>query len=190
MMRLCAVAAPALLLAYGILRWIDGFDGDREAGPAWNLGHVAFFVSIVLFAVLAVELRRVVRATSPGRRPVADAGTTAALVGAACFLWVILGDLFADLRDAAPLPDPLTIVGPVLFQLGVLSLLLLLVIARPRRLPAWSPVLVLLGFAAIAANLDLLPLASTLIGAGLLPLAVGRWRDVDGVRHGSHRPQG
>jgi hypothetical protein len=182
MTRISAVAAPVLLFAYGILHWIDGQEGDEKGGLAWNVGHTAFFISIGLFAVLAVDLRRVVRTVSPDRRLAAAVGTTATLVGAACFLWVILGDLFAGLRDAARLPDPLTVAGPLLFQLGMLTLLLLLVIARPRRLSAWSPVLVLLGFAAIAANLDLLPLAATLIGAGLLPLAARPWRDFDGAR--------
>jgi hypothetical protein len=34
----------------------------------------------------------------------------------------------------------------------------------------WSPVLVFLGFVAIAVNLDLLPFASILVGVGLAPL--------------------
>jgi hypothetical protein len=172
MTRFCAVTAPMLMLAYGILRWIDGLDGHRKGGPAWNLGHTAFFIAILLFAVLAVALRRIIRDESPSRRPVADAAAAATLLGAVCFLWVILGDLFADLRDAAPLPGALELTGPVLFQCGILTLLSLLVIARPRRLPAWSPLLVLLGFATIAATLDLLPLASILVGAGLVPLAI------------------
>lgn len=51
-----------------------------------------------------------------------------------------------------------------------MTLLVLRVVAR--RLPSWSPVLVLLGFVSIAVNLDLLPLGALLILAGLLPL----WR--------------
>jgi hypothetical protein len=169
MTRFCAVAAPVLMLVYGILRWIDGLDGRRKGGPAWDLGHVAFFVAIVLFGVLAVQLGRIIRRESSGRRrAAAGAAMVAALFGVACFLWVILGDLFAGFRAAAPLPAPLEFAGPALFQIGLLTLLVLLVLAR--RLSVWSPVLVLLGFAAIAASLDLLPVASVLVGVGLAPL--------------------
>lgn len=170
MTRICAVAAPGLMLLYGILRWIDGLDGHRKGGPAWNVGHAAFFLAIVLFGVLSIALRRTVRPGSSVRHLAADVATAATLVGAACFLWVIAGDLSADFRQAAPLPGPLQLIGPLLFQLGLLTLLALMV-AGPRRLPAWSPVLVLLGFVAIAVRLDLLPLAAVLVGAGLVPLA-------------------
>ncbi|MGA5302583.1 hypothetical protein ACPCHT_21830 [Nucisporomicrobium flavum] len=169
MTRFCAVTAPALMVAYGILRWIDGLDGHRKGGPAWNVGHVAFFLAIVLFAVLAGSLRRSVVADAPGRRVLAGVATGAVMVGAACFLWVIAGDLSAAFRDAAPLPGVLEAAGPALFQVGLLSLLVLLVVAR--RLPVWSPVLVLAGFAGIAVSLDLLPVASLVVAAGLAPLA-------------------
>jgi cytochrome bd-type quinol oxidase subunit 2 len=172
MTRFCAVTAPALLLAYGILRWVDGLDGHHKGEPFWSAGHVAFFIVIVLFGALAFALDQTIRAESPGRRTIADAATAATIFGAACFLWVILGDLSADFRDAAPLPDPLQAAGPALFQIGLLTLLVLLVVNRPRRLPVWSPVLVLLGFAAIAIDLDLLPVASVVVGLGLYPLAI------------------
>jgi hypothetical protein len=164
MTRFCAITAPALLLTYGIARWIDGLNGRRHDGFAWDFGHLAFLLAIALFAVLAVRLVQGTR-----RRVVAGLAATAALLGAACFLWVIVGDLFSGFRDAAPLPGPLEFIGPVLFQLGLLTLLVLHVI--DRRLPVWTPAFVLIGFAMIGANLDLLPLAALVIGAGLLPLA-------------------
>jgi cytochrome bd-type quinol oxidase subunit 2 len=160
------------MLAYGILRWIDGLDGHHHGEPFWSAGHIAFFIAIVLFGALAVALDRTIRTESPGRRTVADIATAATLFGAACFLWVILGDLSGGFHDAAPLPGPLQAAGPALFQIGLLTLLVLLVVNRPRRLPVWSPVLVLVGFAAIAVSLDLLPIASIVVGMGLYPLAV------------------
>jgi hypothetical protein len=96
--------------------------------------------------------------------------------GAACFLWGIAGDVFVRFHDTAPVPGPLQLAGPLLFQVGMLTLLILLVTARPRRLPAWSPLLVLLGFVLIAVNLDLLPASALLILAGLAPLAVAGHR--------------
>ncbi|MFC0508231.1 hypothetical protein [Micromonospora costi] len=169
-LRLVAVTAPVLLLLYGILRLADGLDGDHGPGWAWNTGHSLFLASIVLFAALAVGLRRVLLADGPRLRALTDIATGATLAGAAGFVWVILGDLFAGLADAAPLPDPLFAVGPLLFQLGLLTLLVQAATVRPRRLPRWAPPVTFVGFAAIAVNLDLLPVAGALIFAALLPL--------------------
>jgi hypothetical protein len=157
------------MLVYGLLRVIDGLDGDRHNGPAWDLGHIAFFVAIVLFAVLALALRALDRPTG-WRRFLVDAATIAVLAGAGCFLWVIAGDLSGDFRSAAPLPEALELVGPLLFQAGLLILLVRLVLGR--RLPVWSPIVVLLGFASIGLNLDLLPLGAALVLVALLPLAL------------------
>jgi hypothetical protein len=167
MTKLAAIAAPALMLFYGLCRMADGFDGDRGNGIAWDIGHVAFFIAFVLFAFLAVGLR------TWERRPrvLVDVATAASLFGIACFLWVIIGDLF----DGWPaLPDALEIVGPLLYQVGSLVVLIRLVVAR--RLPWWTPVLVLIGFGSIAVSLDLLPIASVLVGAGLAPIALSRDR--------------
>ncbi|MEV4200283.1 hypothetical protein [Micromonospora globbae] len=168
--RMVTLTAPLLLLLYGVARLIDGLDGDHGPGWAWNIGHSLFFASIALFGVLAVHLRRMLLGAAPRLRALTDTATVAALAGAASFLWVILGDLFPGLADAAPLPDPLFLLGPLLFQLGLLTLLVQAATLRPRRLPLWAPPLVLVGFAAIAVNLDLLPVAGALIFAGLRPL--------------------
>ena len=103
-------------------------------------------------------------------------------MGVACFLWVILGDLFAGFHDAAPLPEALEMLGPLLFQVGMLTLLIMMVTARPRRLPNWIPLLVLVGFLLFAANLDLIPIGALLILAGLRPLATasGKPRSAEG----------
>jgi hypothetical protein len=169
LVRFCAFVAPALMLVYGLLRVVDGLDGDRHNGPAWDLGHIAFFVAIVLFAVLALALRALDRPAG-WRRVLVDAATVAVLLGAGCFLWVIAGDLSADFRSAAPLPEALELIGPLLFQVGLLTLLIRLV--PGRRLPVWSPIVVLLGFASIGLNLDLLPLGAVLVLVALLPLAL------------------
>jgi hypothetical protein len=162
LVRFCALVAPACILVYGIMRWIDGFDGHRGSGPFWNVGHAFFFIAFVLLAALMIGIRPLV----PRGQVAAGAATVAAVAGAACFLWVTLGDLFSSVPS---LPDWLQLVGPLLFQVGALTLLIQLVIAR--RMTAWSPVLVFLGFVAIAVNLDLLPLGAALVGVGLAPLA-------------------
>ncbi|XVV09046.1 hypothetical protein ACQP2X_29900 [Actinoplanes sp. CA-131856] len=167
-MRLMAVAAPLLMLCYGLLRWVDGWDSDRGNGPAWDVGHVAFFAAMVLFAVLAVQMRGLVA----GRRAVtvaASLAAAAAVFGVGCFLWVIIGDLFDDFRERFPLPDVLETTGPALFGLGIVVLMGLL--AAARRLPWWSPALFLAGFLAIPVDLDLLPFAATAILIAFAPLA-------------------
>ena len=173
LVRISALAAPVLLMFYGVLRLIDGLDGHHDRGLAWNLGHTLFFIGFVLLGCLLVGVRQLVPAAG-WARAVALGATIVGLVGVACFLWVIVGDLFAGFRRAAPLPGPLQSFGPVLFQLGALTLLILLAVVRPRRIPGWSPVFVLGGFLLYTVDLDLIPVGSLLVLAGLAPLAVAR----------------
>ncbi|MDX2826529.1 hypothetical protein PV416_37045 [Streptomyces ipomoeae] len=170
-MRVCALAAPILLLLYGVLRWVDGLDGAHGPGLAWNVGHTLFLIAFVLFGLLTIGLRQLHPVGTARGRLVVNSATAAGLFGVGCFLWVILTDLFADLDEAAPLPEPLEMIGPLAFQIGMLTLLALLVAGRPRRLPLWSPLSVFAGFLLIAVDLDLLPVASPLVLAGLAPLA-------------------
>lgn len=157
-MKLLAIGGPLFLLAYGLLRLVDGLDGSHGPGWAWNVGHTCFLVAFLMFGALVWKLR-----------DVSVVAAAAALAGSAAFVWVILGDLFPDLPG---LPDPLMIAGTLLFQLGVLTLLT--VLAVRHHIPVWSPVLVLVGFVPFMVNLDLLPLGALLLLAGLAPLAARR----------------
>ncbi|KKK06387.1 hypothetical protein [Micromonospora sp. HK10] len=168
-LRPTAVTASLLLLGYGILRLIDRLDGHSDKGAwAWNTGHTLFLLGIVTFGALIVGLHGLLRTVSPRPRTVDDVAAVAGLVGGVCFVWVILGDLFPRFAEAVPPPDAVLLGGPVLFELGLLVLLVRAV--GPRLLPAWGPVLVLAGFVAIAVNLDLLPVGAALVFGGLLPL--------------------
>ncbi|WP_262852844.1 hypothetical protein [Mumia quercus] len=169
-LRLAAIAAPVLLFLYGVLRLIDGADGDHGPGLAWDVGHVLFLASFAFFAILVVALRGEIVHLG-GSRAVANAAATAGILGVACFAWVILGDLLPSFKEAAPLPDPLQAAGPLLFQLGLVTLLVMAV--RPlRRLPIVSPVLALGGFLLLGFDLDLLPVGAALVLAGIAPLAL------------------
>jgi hypothetical protein len=169
--KISVVAAPVLLFLYGILRLMDGLDGTHGPGPAWNAGHVMFFLAFVFLAVLIIGLRRLVPARVLWQRALANIAVVAGVAGSLCFLWVILGDLFRRLHDDVPLPGPLHAAGPLFFQLGLMTLLVQLATSRPCRLPARSPFLVFLGFVPIAVSLDLLPVGAVLILCGLVPLA-------------------
>ncbi|WP_433831476.1 hypothetical protein ACQP2E_13620 [Actinoplanes sp. CA-015351] len=174
--RRAAIAAPALLFGYGVLRFFDDAAGDRAAGDrasgdggsglAWDAGHLAFFAAMVVFGVLAVAIRP---AVPQWAHRVGTVAAATALFGIGCFLWVITGDLSDNFREAAPLPDVLRTGGAALFPLGMLVLLGLMVAVR--RMPVWSPLLFGAGIAAITVNLDMLPIASLIILAALSPLA-------------------
>ncbi|MFI0780033.1 hypothetical protein [Streptomyces sp. NPDC021212] len=172
--RLLSVLIPLLLLSYGVLRLIDGMDGDHGPGVAWNLGHTFFLAAFLLFGAFVVVLRGLIPAATIRMRTAASAAMVTGVFGAGCFVWVILGDLFSGLADSAPLPGPLEFAGPPAFQLGMLALLIMLVAVRPGRLPVWSPALVALSFILIAVSLDLIPLAAVGLMAGFSPLAHNR----------------
>lgn len=183
--RLLCVLIPLLLLSYGVLRLIDGMDGDHGPGVAWNLGHAFFLAAFLLFGAFVVVLRSLVPAVTIRMRTAASAAMVAGVFGAGCFVWVILGDLFSGLADSAPLPGPLEFAGPMAFQLGLLTLLIMLVAVQPRQLPVWSPALVFVSFVLIAVSLDLIPLAAVALMAGLTPLARNR---TPGAESGSSSP--
>ncbi|PGH43278.1 hypothetical protein COO58_01615 [Micromonospora sp. WMMA1996] len=170
-LRPTAVAAASLLLGYGLLRLLDRLDGHSDKGAwAWNTGHSLFLLGVLCFAALIVGLHGLLRSRSTRLRTLDDAAALAGLVGAAAFVWVILGDLFPRFAAAVDTPDPVLLGGPLLFEVGLLVLLYRA--AATRLLPVWAPVLVLVGFLAIAVNLDLLPVGAALVLVGLAPLRV------------------
>src|SRR5215211_4207989 len=178
MARFSFHAAPAFLLGYGLIRLVDGLDGSYGPGAAWTVGHVLFLVSLVLFGVMLVGLRQLVPTTGKGHRFIATLATVAGIAGLLVFIRVAILDIIVGLRAAdhaamselsrrydnvpSVLPAAFGELGPVLFQVGLITLVTQLVLVRPRQLPGWSPVLILLGFASIMVNLNLLCLAATL----------------------------
>ena len=168
--RLAALAAPLFLLAYGVFRYVDGRDGEHGPGVAWNIGHASFLAAFLCFAVVIVGMRRAVRSPSIRRATATTTVTVLGLVGVAAFIRVILGDLFPDADDVLPLPGLLHDVGPLLFLMGLIGLMIDVAIHEPHRIPVWAPLAVVGGFVAIAANLDLLPVAAGLFLVGFLPL--------------------
>lgn len=181
-MNTIIVAAPLLLVAYGIVRLIDGADGNHGPGPAWTVGHLFFLAGMLLYGAVLPGLRR----SLTRRRAVAAAGVAIGLAGVLAFVRVIVIDLLlgfraADRSEMSRLgaeydrwPGDLGLYelfydfGPPLFLAGLLTLAILL--ATERKLPVWSPVVLVLGFVVITVNLDLMPLGGALLLAAVLPL--------------------
>jgi hypothetical protein len=179
------MAGPSLLLAYGCARLVDGLDGAHGPGPAWTVGHGFFLVGLILFGVLMFGLRRLVPGSATPRRLLAAIACGLGALGIAAFVRVVVLDLaigsratdHADMARVSArignfpgVPEEVDDLGPMLFMVGLLTLLIQLALLRPRRLPWWSPVLAAAAFLAVTADLDLLPLAGLLFLVALTPL--------------------
>ncbi len=197
------VVAPALMFGYGVVRLIDGRDGEDGPGPAWTIGHLLFLAGLVLFGGVVVRLRRLVATTTTARKVTASVAMALALVGVTAFVRVILIDLLVGFRatDNAEmrvirddignvpgiLPEAVWDLGPLLFQVGLLTLTVQLATLQPRRLAAWSPALIAIGFACIMIDLSLLSVGAALFAFALAPVAWRPARQADGVGGGRCR---
>lgn len=178
--RFSLVAGPLLLLVYGSVRLL--VEGSREPGAAWITGHFAFLFGLLFFGVICEGLRRTVAAgAGPVRRRMAAAGAVVALVGVAASTAQVVIDLYAGFRAAdrpemreifarvqdvpGVLPVVYTVV-PVFFYLGVITLLALLRGAAAVR----SLVPFVLGTAAMAVDLDFLPIGGLCYLLAFVPL--------------------
>ncbi|WP_051830205.1 MULTISPECIES: hypothetical protein [Streptomyces] len=178
------VGAPALMALYGGIRLVPG---SREPGLGWTAGHTAMFAGLLLFAPVFLALRRLLapRGTTAGR-VAAGAALGTALAGLAASLVqigidLVVGLAAADKAEQSRLFDRVQgvpgvlpavyQVGPLLFYVGLLALLVAASVGPARALRWWSPVLVLLGTVASAADLALIPLAAGCFLVALSPLA-------------------
>ncbi|MFD4394961.1 hypothetical protein [Kitasatospora sp. NPDC058478] len=178
------VGAPALMALYGGIRLIPG---SREPGLGWTVGHTAMFAGLLLFAPVLLALRGLLapRGTTAGRLA-AGAALGTAFAGLAASLVQIGIDLYVGLAAADKagqsrmfdrvqgVPGVLPAVyqiGPLLFYVGLLVLLVAAAVGAARTLPWWSPVLMLVGTAASGADLALIPVAAVCYLAALAPLA-------------------
>jgi hypothetical protein len=178
--RASLVGAPLCLFGYGVIRLFGRMAGHYGPGGAWQAAHIVDLVGLVLFVPAVLGLGRALGDTA-GRRLVV-AGT---LVGVAASAVQITVDIVAGLRAAdkvdmnaitgrfSSLPGAELAfyqVGPQLLYVGLFVLAIML--ARAGALPWWSAVLVLIGVAAPAVSLDLIPIGAVCLFVALAPLTV------------------
>ena len=194
-MRSSLIAAPLFLAAYGVIRLIGRADGSYGPGLDWQAAHLANLVSLALFVVVVLGMRRML----PGGpwREVVVVGTLAGIAAlAGQFIndivaaalatdrpeMVVIGDRFQAVPGVMP---AFYTVGPQLFAIGLV--VLTAVVARVGRLPWWSAVLVPVGIILPAFTLNLLPVAALVLLAAYAPLWSGIPRGYDfrpAVAHG------
>ncbi|GHF47976.1 hypothetical protein GCM10018790_27090 [Kitasatospora xanthocidica] len=176
------VGAPALMALYGGIRLVPG---SREPGLGWTAGHTAMFAGLLLFAPVFLALRRRLAPRGTAGRIAAGAALGTAFAGLLCSLAqigidLVVGLAAADKAEQSRLFDRVQgvpgvlpavyQVGPLLFYVGLLALLVAASVGAARTLRWWSPVLMLVGTVASAADLALIPLAAACYLVALSPL--------------------
>ncbi|MEV4434078.1 hypothetical protein [Streptomyces sp. NPDC049585] len=188
--RAAFTAGPLCMVAYGLLRLIDDRHGP---GPDWSLGHLALLAGLLLFVPVFAGLRdRAARGRGPVARALAASGAVVGLAGAAAGAVQAAVDLavaycsadratmdrlFAHVQSVPGVMPVVYTVGPVLFYVGLV--LLLVQLAAQRAIAPWRPVAVVAGVVVTAATLDLIPVGGLLFLLALAPLGP---RGEDGVQ--------
>jgi hypothetical protein len=181
-MKFSLVAAPLFLLGYGVIRLVGRADGRYGPGLDWQAAHLANLVSLGLFAVVVLGMRRLLP-RGPWREVVVGGtllgigaltgqfvnDTVAAMLAHDRAEMVSIGDRFQAVPGVMPV---FYTVGPQLFGIGLFVLTVLL--ARAGRLPWWSAALTVAGVLVPAFTLDLLPVSGLALLAAYAPLWSGR----------------
>ncbi|WP_208616298.1 hypothetical protein [Amycolatopsis regifaucium] len=154
-----------------MIRIVDGLDGSRGPGPAWTIGHLAFLGAMAFFVAVFVQLRRMA-----GRNALATVTTVVAIAGAVALsgqfaVDVVAGfmaddhlgmsQIIAEIRKTPGLSLAVYDVGPYLFYLGQLGLVVQL--AATRVISVWTPLLVLFDLITPFIDKDLIPLGALVL---------------------------
>ena len=176
------VAAPVFMLVYGVVRLLWGRPGP---GVGWTIGHLAFLISLVLFGVVLLGLRRL--AASPRRplRVAADVSVMVGMLGLAASIVQVSVDIVAGMvaTDHAGMTAIFEAfqatpgVVPAVYAIGPQLLFVALIIlsalatAAHRMHPAATAALIA-GAALIPLTLDLLPATALCYLTALTPTAL------------------
>jgi len=166
--RIPFIAAPVLMFGYGVIRIIDGFDGERGPGPAWTIGHLVFVVAMGMFLLVFRHLHRLA-----GRDTLSTVTLVVAAVGAVALVGqfgvdIVNGFLADDHARMAEISRSvhknqlvalaLYDVGPYLFYAG--QFVLVLQLAVTRRIAGWTPFLLLIDLIMPLVDKDLIPIGA------------------------------
>ncbi|KAA2255651.1 hypothetical protein F0L68_28055 [Solihabitans fulvus] len=177
--RTAFVAAPLCMVTYGVIRLTDPSHGP---GIAWTAGHLALVVGAALFGVVFLGLHRLAAPTSTAGRLSFGAATAVSLVGALAVaaqgtIDLVVGlrsvdrpamnQLFHEIQGHPGVTPAVYTVGPMLFYVGLVWLMVQL--AARRRISPWRAGAVLLGTVVMALGLNLIPLGAALILVALAP---------------------
>jgi hypothetical protein len=177
--RIAFVAAPLLTMAYGVIRILDGLDGERGPGLAWTTGHIAFVAALAMFVLTFVQMRRMA-----GRNTLSTVSATIGIIGILSLITqfvidMVVGFLSADHAamdvlferiQAVPGVMFVVYVGvPLFFFVGQFALVAQL--AVQRRVKVWTPFLVLLDYVVPNIDKDLMPLGALFLLISFIPLA-------------------
>ncbi|RVX45251.1 hypothetical protein EDD27_8038 [Nonomuraea polychroma] len=186
--RFAFIAAPLLVLAYGVIRILDGLDGSRGPGIAWTTGHLAFIGALVLFVPIFWRLRQMA-----GGKALATMSAVAGTAGIVALLAqfgidIVIGFMAADHDAMGPLFDQVQAVpgvqlaiydaGPYLFYVAQLALVIHA--AFRKEVKAWTPVLVLIDLMLPLIDKDLIPVGAVFLLVSFWPLAR---REAPAARH-------
>jgi hypothetical protein len=177
--RIAFIAAPLLVLAYGVIRILDGLDGSRGPGLAWTSGHLAFMAALILFVATFLQMRRMA-----GGNTLSTVNAGLGIFGVLTLLAqfgidLVVGFMSADHAAMSVLFDQVQAVfgvpflvyegGPLLFFVGQVAIVGQL--AVQRRVKVWAPVLVLLDCVVPFIDKDLMPLGAVFLLISFAPLA-------------------
>ncbi|WP_326826671.1 hypothetical protein [Streptosporangium sp. NBC_01756] len=177
--RIPFVAAPLLVLTYGVIRIFDGLDGSRGPGLAWTSGHLAFIAALAFFVPVFLQMRRLA-----GRNTLSTVSTSVGIlgilaVGTQFAIDIAVGFMSADHAGMSVYFDQIKSVpgvpflvydgGPFLFYLAQLALVVQL--AAAGRVKVWTPFLVLLDLLLPFLNKDFIPLGAVCLLVSFVPLA-------------------
>jgi multisubunit Na+/H+ antiporter MnhB subunit len=166
--RIPFIAAPVLTFTYGVIRIIDGFDGERGPGPAWTIGHLVFIAAMVMFLLVFRHLHRLA-----GRDTLSTVTLVVAAVGAVALIGqfgvdIVNGFLSDDHARMAEISRSvhknqlvalaLYDVGPYLFYAG--QFVLVVQLAVTRRIAGWTPFLLLVDLIMPLVDKDLIPIGA------------------------------
>ncbi|WP_433367863.1 hypothetical protein [Streptosporangium sp. CA-115845] len=176
--KFAAVAAPLLMLAYGLIRIVGRMDGVYGPGLDWQAAHVVNLAALVLFVFLVLGIRRLL---APGLHR--EAVVVFTLVGAGASIVQFVADIVEGLlaadkagmrelsRQFRALPGvdlAFYQVGPQFLYVGMVVLTGML--AYRRLLPWWSVGVVLASSLVPVVTLDLIPVGAAGYLVAFLPL--------------------